>query len=380
MEKHRFDTVAIHAGEEDFRLMGGVNPPIFYSSSYIYADETDELKYPRLSNTPNLKILNDKIALLEGGEAALVSASGMASISTTLMAVVEPGGHVLAQTGLYGTAQYFLKQDFPAMGYSASFMDMTRPETWEKELRPNTKAIYVECLTNPLLEVADFEAIVAFAKTKGLVTIIDNTFLTPLNFRPINVGFDLVLHSCTKYFNGHSDIVAGCVVGSKKLIDKIAPKHCHFGGVLDPNAAYLLNRGLKTLALRMRQHNENALTLAKHLSTHPEIERVVYPGLETHPGYSQAKKYFRGFGGMMAFDIKGDTARTERFLKKLTIPLVAVSLGGVESLMTRPSLTSHKGVSRDDRLKMGLKDHTIRFSVGIEDVRDLIADIDQALS
>ncbi len=377
---HKLETQVIHAGEPQPRAEGAVSMPIYQTAMFLYAGEQSyhDLKYIRLNNTPNHMALHRKLAALEGGEAALVTASGMAAITTALITVLEGGGHLLAQDCLYGGTHDFVTKDFAGMGISYSFLDANAPDTWEKNLRPNTKAIYVEAMTNPTLQVADLEAAARFAKAHDLISLIDNTFASPVNFNPVAHGFDLVLHSCTKYLNGHSDLVAGCVIGREELIQKITHKLNHLGGSLDPHACSLLHRGVKTLVLRMRYQNDSALALARFLESNPSIEKVNYPGLESHPHHARAKKLFNGFSGMMSFELKGGIAEAEKFMSRLKIPLIAPSLGGVESLVTRPSQTSHAGMSPEDRRRSGISDKLIRLSVGIEATEDLIEDFQQA--
>ncbi len=263
----RLETQVVHAGEPRPRIDGAVEMPIFQSATFEYRGEAryDDVRYLRLNNTPNHLALHAKLAALEGAQAALVTASGMAAITTTLLTVLSAGDHLLAQSCLYGGTHDFVTREFKGLGLSADFIDADRPDSWRKQLQPNTRAIYVEAMTNPLLEVADLTAVVEFARAHGLVTLIDNTFASPVNFRPIPAGFDLSLHSATKYLNGHSDIVAGAVIGRGDLIERIRHKANHLGGSLDPHAAFLLNRGLKTLVLRVRYQNDSALKLAQFL-------------------------------------------------------------------------------------------------------------------
>jgi cystathionine beta-lyase/cystathionine gamma-synthase len=246
-------------------------------------------------------------------------------------------------------------------------------------LRPTTKAIYVETISNPLLQIADLKAVVEFAKAHGLVSLIDNTFCSPINFRPPEWGFDLSLHSCTKYLNGHSDIVAGAIIGRGGLVEKIRHKLNHLGGSLDPHACFLLHRGMKTLAVRVRYQNESALKIAQFLEGHRAIEKVNYPGLEGHPGHQRARELFDGFGGMLSFELKNGAEGAERFIQNTTLPVIAPSLGGIETLITRPVTTSHSGLSPEERQKMGISEGLIRVSVGIEATEDVIEDFEQAL-
>ena len=379
--KRRIETTLIHAGEPKPRIMGAVSLPIFQSSTFEYGgqDSYHDLKYIRLNNTPNHIALHQKLAALEKGEAAIVTASGMAAITTTLLTILKSGDHFLAQECLYGGTHDFLTKDLPALGITFDFIDGNDPGSWKDKLRANTKAVYVETITNPLLQVADLKALVQFARECGIISIIDNTFASPINFRPPVWGFDLSLHSCTKYLNGHSDIVAGAVIGRADLIKKILHKLNHLGATLDPNTCFLLHRGIKTLAVRVKHQNESALAIARYLAQHPAIKTVNYPGLESHPKHQMAKELLDGFGGMLSFELTGGLAAAERLINNVTLPICAPSLGGVESLITRPATTSHSGMSYKERESLGISDSLIRLSVGIEAKEDLIADLDQAL-
>lgn len=378
--KH-LETKLIHAGEPEPLISGAVSMPIFQSSTFEYTGQTSyhDLKYIRLNNTPNHIALHQKLASLENAEAALVTASGMAAISTTLLTVLSSGDHLLVQDCLYGGTHDLITRDFAPFGISFDFIDGDDPDSWKNQLRPNTKAIYFETITNPLLQVADLKAVVEFAKTHGLVSMIDNTFSSPINFRPPEWGFDLSLHSCTKYLNGHSDIVAGAVIGRADLIEKIRHKLNHLGGSLDPHACFLLHRGMKTLAVRVKYQNGSALKIAKFLEDHPAIEKVNYPGLESHPGHQRARELFDGFGGMLSFELKNGIEAAERFIQNTTLPIIAPSLGGIETLITRPATTSHSGLSPKDRQKLGISEGLIRVSIGIEATEDIIEDFKQAL-
>jgi len=378
----RIDTKLIHAGEPEPRIMGAVSMPIFQSAMFEYAGETSyhDLKYIRLNNTPNHVALHEKLAALENAEAALVTASGMAAISTALLSILSTGDHLLAQDCLYGGTHDFVTKDFHTFGISYDFIDANDPESWKKKLQPNTKAMYVETITNPTMQVADHKAIVEFAKAHGLVTLIDNTFASPINFRPSEWGFDLSLHSCTKYLNGHSDIVAGAIIGRAGLVERVKHRLDHLGGSLDPHACFLLHRGIKTLGVRVRCQNESALKIAKFLHDHPAVEKVNYPGLDTHPQHARAGKLFDGFGGMLSFELKGGAKAAQQFMQHTTLPIIAPSLGGVETLLTLPAKTSHSGMSAEDRRALGISDGLIRLSVGIEATEDIIEDFQQALT
>jgi cystathionine beta-lyase/cystathionine gamma-synthase len=380
-KNHRIDTRLIHAGEPDKRICGAVSLPVFQSSTFEYTGQSsyDDLKYIRMNNTPNHEVLHKKLAALENAEAALVTASGMAAISTTLLALFSPGDHILVQDCLYGGTQDFIASDFAPLGIQFDFIDADDPASWTKKLKPNTRGLYAETITNPLLQVGDLKALPEFAASNGLISMIDNTFATPVNFRPAEWGYDISLHSCTKYLNGHSDIVAGAVIGKQDILKKIAHKLIHLGGSLDPHACFLLHRGMKTLAVRIRHQNRSAQAIAEHLTGHPAIERVNYPGLPDHPGYDRARGLLTGFGGMISFELKGGLAAAERFLQRVSLPIVAPSLGGVETLVTRPATTSHAGMRPDERQAAGISDSLIRLSVGIEDTQDLIEDFENAL-
>ncbi len=376
------ETKLIHSGEPSPRFEGAVSMPIFQSATFAYRGETNyhALRYIRLNNTPNHIVLHQKLAAIENAEAALVAASGMAAISTTLLTLLRAGDHLLAQDCLYGGTYDLLTTELPRLGISIDFIDGADPQGWRRLMRPNTRAIYVETISNPLLQVADLREVVKFAREHGLVSIIDNTFASPVNFRPAESGFDLSLHSGTKYLNGHSDIVAGAVIGRADLIETINRGLGHLGGSLDPHACFLLHRGMKTLAVRMRHQNESALRLARFLEQHPGVAAVHYPGLERHPHHLRACELFDGFGGMLSFELKGGVEAADAFLGRITLAISAPSLGGVESLITRPATTSHAGMTREQRQAAGISDGLIRFSVGLEAAEDLIDDFARAFA
>lgn len=361
---------------------GAVVLPIFQTAMFETGDQAeryDDIRYLRLSNSPNHLVLQRKLAALENAESALVTASGMAAISTTLLALLRAGDHLLVQDCLYGGTHDLLTKDLPAFGITFDFIDPADPASWGASLRPGTKAIYLETISNPLMEVADLEAAVAFARARHLVSIVDNTFASPVNFRPVEHGFDLSLHSATKYLNGHSDIVAGACIGRAELVAAVRRKLNHLGGSLDPHAAFLLHRGLKTLAVRVAHQNRSAQAIAEFLASHPAVAAVHYPGLPTHPDHARARALFDGFGGMMSFEVHGGAEDAEAFMRRTRIPVVAPSLGGPETLVTRPAATSHLGMARADRERLGISDRLIRMSVGLEATEDLIEDLDQAL-
>lgn len=375
---HGLSTQAIHAGEMRPRVEGAVCLPIFQSSTFAYAgqDDYDALVYMRLNNTPNHKVLHAKLAALEGTEAALVTSSGMSAITSALLALLTSGEHMIAQNVLYGGTHSFVTQDLADYGIGHTRVDPLEPSSWKAALLNSSKIFYVETLSNPLLQIPELELIVAFCKEHGLLSVIDNTFASPINFRPAELGFDVVLHSATKYLNGHSDIVAGVIAGSDAVVKRVLHRLNHLGGSLDTHACFLLHRGLKTLKLRVQQQNRNAQALAEWLEA--QGARVNYAGLPTHASYERGRRWLQGCGGVLSFELPGDVEQTRRMLDALELPLQAPSLGGVESLVTRPCTTSHAGMTPAERKEAGISDKLVRFSVGIEDEADLLADFAQA--
>ena len=377
--KKSLDTRLVHAGEPEPRIMGSVTMPIFQSAMFEFSSPDDDIRYVRLSNNPSQVALQQKLAALEGAESAIVASSGMAAISSALLSTLSPGDHLLAQSQLYGGTHSFLTTFLTDYGVTFDFIDPVDPEAWKRAVKPQTRALYVETISNPLIQVGDLSGLAAFAKDHGLVSLIDNTFASPINFRPHEWGFDLSIHSASKYLNGHSDLVAGAVIGTEEHIERVRTKIVQLGGSLDPHACFLLHRGVKTLALRMDRQNRSALALATALDGHGATRRVNYAGLPGSPSYEHARKHLGGFGGMLSFELHGGLPATERFLSNLTIPVLAPSLGGVETLVVRPALTSHSGLSPEDRARTGVSDHLVRVSVGIEGTEDLVDDFTQAL-
>jgi cystathionine beta-lyase/cystathionine gamma-synthase len=377
----RVETKLIHAGEPRPRPERAVAMPIYQSSTFEYTGASDyhDVQYIRLNNTPNHVALHAKLAALEGTEQALVAASGMAAISSTLLSLLSAGDHVLAHDGLYGGTFDFLTKDLPRLGITCTFVDASRPETWASQVTPRTRVFYVETMTNPLVQVVALDQVARFARERGLVSITDNTLATPINFRPVEHGFDLVVHSATKYLNGHSDIVAGAVAGRAGLVGPVKHKLDHLGGSLDPHACFLLQRGLKTLALRVRYQSQSALELATYLARHPRVAQVNYPGLERHPHHARAKQWFAGMGGLMSFELVDGLPGAEQLFQRLKLPISAPSLGGPETLITRPATTSHAGLPAEVRRRQGITDGLVRLSVGLESTQDLIEDFAAAL-
>lgn len=376
----RIETKLIHAGEAEPKIAGSVTMPIFQSSTFEHGggEGQDEVRYIRLNNTPNHLALGQRIAALEETEAALVTGSGMAAISSALFAFLQAGDHVVAHRALYGGTHGLFTGDLPRFGIHTTFVDAGDVSAVRAAIRPETKVVYVETMTNPLCEVVDLRGVAALAREAGVISMIDNTFASPVNFRPATVGFDLVLHSASKYLNGHSDLVAGAVAGSAAHVEAVKHKLDHFGGTLDPHACFLLSRGMRTLALRVRQQNQSALALSRWLSERHDVARVSYPGLERDPSHARAKALFAGAGGLFAFELTSAEA-ARRFLGKVHLATAAPSLGGTETLVTQPRTTSHRLVPEKECLALGITPGLVRVSVGLEAVEDLIEDFDQAL-
>ncbi|WP_350291715.1 PLP-dependent aspartate aminotransferase family protein [uncultured Croceitalea sp.] len=372
------NTICTHVGEVKDEQFKGAVSPIYMASSYAFEDVAVK-RYPRYFNTPNQEALCKKIATLEHAESALIFGSGMAAISHALMAFLKAGDHIILQQTLYGGTYNFAVTQFEKYGISYSFTEGWTAEDFEKEIQPTTKVIYIETPSNPLLTITDVEAIAQVSKKYGFISMIDNTFASPVNQNPIDFGIDIILHSATKYMGGHSDICAGAVAASQEHIHTIWESSICFGGSLSDQTVWLLERSLKTMGLRVRAQNENAQKMAEFLLSHNEIDAVYYPGLESHPDHELAKRQMNGFGGMLSFELREGINPSE-FMKNLQLIKPSMSLAGVESTMLLPVLTSHALMSPEDRFKQGIKDGLIRFSIGIEEIEDLIADIEQALA
>ena len=375
MKKKQFETQCVHEGQLKDKQYKGAISPLYMSTAYSY-EETD--RYPRYFNTPNQAGLAKKIAALEGAEEGLIFGSGMAAISTALLAYLHKGDHVVLQNDLYGGTTNLVVEHFNKYGIEYSFADALDAASFEAKIQSNTKVIYVETPSNPLMKIVDLAAIAMLAKKYQLVSMIDNTFASPVNQNPIAFGIDIVLHSATKYLGGHSDILAGAVACSAAHMERIFSIAKSLGGNLSDISAWLLERSIKTLAIRVKQQNQNALALAHFLEEHPLISKVYYPGLASHPDHALAKKQMHGFTGMMSFEMTAVVDRSA-FEKSLDIIQPVVSLAGVESTITIPSITSHKLLSPEGRLKQGITDNLVRFSVGIETLEDLKRDVDNAL-
>jgi cystathionine beta-lyase len=374
----RKDTQCVHSGTHKDQDTRGLNTPIYTSSSYEYLDVPDNV-YPRYFNTPNQKSLIDKLCALENAEDGLIFSSGMAAISTVMLTFLSSGDHVVLQRDIYGGTHHFATAEFERLGIDYTFVS-NRTEDIERTLQKNTKIIYIETPSNPLLLITDIASTVQIAKANNALSVIDNTFATPINQNPLDLGIDIVAHSGTKYLGGHSDLCCGAVLARKDLVDKIWAKAANFGGSLNAISCYLLERSLKTLGVRVEKQNQNAQIVADHLQKNPHIQKVNYPGLQTHPDHEVAKKQMRAFGGMLSFELHGRAPDPERFLKNLKLIAPALSLGGVETIICSPATTSHEKITDAERAELGITDHLLRLSVGIENPADLIADIDQALS
>ncbi len=382
-------TKSVHAGQYDDPNTNALGTPIFQCSTFYLNESSynaieegrgrDEMIYTRYGN-PSQWSVQEKLSALENAESSIVFSSGMAAISSTLLAVLDKGSHIVSSRDIYGGTYNFLYEDLDRFGMSVTFTSPTNIEEIEAAIQDNTKVLYFEALTNPLLKMAPIEEIVSLGKKYNLRVIIDNTFLTPYNVKPLNLGVDLVVNSATKYLNGHSDLIGGTVSGSRKLIDRIWPQMLKNGGSMDPHACFMLERSLKTFALRMRTHNANALELATYLEDHPKIKKVNYPGLASYNQHELAKKQLKGKNsGMISFEIEGGDAKAHSLLKTLKLPKEATSLGGVESLISLPYNTSQASLTKEQQKEIGINDGLIRLSVGIEDIEDLITDFEQAI-
>jgi cystathionine beta-lyase/cystathionine gamma-synthase len=387
MKKHLFrqETEAVHGGKSMDKKNGPLTSPIYQTSTFEVTDMQEQVRatptdhfYTRYGN-PTHTVAEDSIAELEGTEAALLFSSGMAAITTSMLSLVKAGDHIVAQRDIYGGVTKFLSQWLPKLGIETTFVDTNDMEQHERAIRPNTKLLHVESPTNPTVRVVDLEKIAALARKHGLITTIDSTFATPINCRPAEWGIDLVLHSGTKYFGGHSDLICGIATGRRDLIEQIHNTRTTLGGCMDPHAAFLLLRGMKTMAVRVERQNESALRIAEFLSQHPKVARVHYAMLKDHPDYAIARKYLAGAGCVVSFEVEGSGADACRVGEGLSLFALAPSLGGVDSLVSIPVLTSHAMIAPELRKKMGVTEQMIRLSVGIEHVEDLIADLEKGL-
>ncbi|MFS4455566.1 trans-sulfuration enzyme family protein [Maribacter sp. 2304DJ31-5] len=372
------NTICTHVGQLEDKQYKGAVSPLYMSSSYAF-DDVAVKRYPRYFNTPNQEGLSKKIAALEHAESALIFGSGMAAVSTSLMAFLRAGDHVILQQTLYGGTYNLITEEFSKYGIEYTFTEGWEPKDFEAKLKENTKVIYIETPSNPLLTITDLEGVVRIAKKYGLISMIDNTFASPINQNPIDFGIDVVLHSATKYMGGHSDICAGAVASTAEYIEQIFHLAKNFGGSLSDYTVWLLERSIKTMGLRVKAQNENALTMANFLNDLGDIATVYYPGLSSHKDHDIAKKQMKGFGGMLSFELKPHLDAS-LFQKSLKLIKPSMSLAGVESTVLSPTQTSHALMTPEVRVGQGISDGLIRFSVGIEEPEDLMEDIEQALT
>lgn len=371
------NTICTHIGELEDKTFKGAVSPLYMSTSYDYED-VDVKRYPRYFNTPNQEALCLKIAALEHTESALIFGSGMAAVSTALLAFLKKGDHMVVPRQIYGGAYNLIVEEFPKYGIEFTFIEGTGLADFEDAIRPNTRVLYLETPSNPLLTLTDLQALGTLGRSRRLTTLIDNTFASPINQNPADYGIDIIIHSATKYMGGHSDICAGAVAASSVHIDRIFQLAKNLGGSLSDYTVWLLERSIKTMGLRVRAQNENALELARYLDEHPDIQKVYYPGLPSHPNHDIAKAQMHGFGGMLSFEL-APHLDLRRFMRSLQWIKVSMSLAGVESTLLAPAKTSHGLLSPEERHKAGIRDGLIRFSTGIEDIEDLKADLAQAL-
>lgn len=381
-------TLSVHGGEKRRKPENVLTTPIYQTATYPFADMVERkaynegklsrFTYGRYGN-PTQKVAEEKLAALEGGEAALLFSSGMAAITTSFLTFLSQGDHVLFVDQCYWQTRTFATELLPRLGVEVGFVPCWAPGKVEAAVRRNTKVIFTEIPTNPHLHVPDLRELAEVARSCGAVLIVDSTMATPINLRPLKLGADVVIHSATKYLGGHNDLLAGAVISDAETIEKIRETQAYLGGIPDPHGAYLLIRGLKTLALRVKHQNRAALTVAEFLEGRSEVRRVYYPGLPSHPHHEVAKRQLSGFGGVVSFELDADAEKTSRFLDALKIPFLASSFGGVESLVEQSALTSFCKFTPEERAELGIADSLVRLSVGLEDPEDLVSDLDQAL-
>ena len=380
MKDHKklgINTTCVHVGEVKDEQFKGAVSPIYMSTSYAF-DNVDIKRYPRYYNTPNQEMLCEKIAALENTEDALIFSSGMAAISTAMFAFLQQGDHVIIQQVIYGGTYNLIVTEFDKYGIEYSFTESGNIADFKSLIKENTKIIYIETPSNPLLGITDMQAIADLSKVENIITMIDNTFASPINQVPVNFGIDIIIHSATKYMGGHSDISAGAIAASKKHIELIWKTAINLGGNLSDQTVWLLERSLKTLNIRVKEQTKNAQIMAEYLDSNPNINTVYYPGLKSHPQYELANKQMKGFGAMLSFELK-EGIDAMKFQNHLQVIKPSMSLAGLESTTVSPAETTHALLSEEERLNRGIREGLIRFSVGIEEVEDLIADIEQAI-
>jgi len=373
-------TLVVHAGNEGRDVDTPVVHPLVQSVNFIQeVGSGSGLRYPRYGNAPNAEVVQRRVAALEGSEAAVLLASGMGAIACALIALLRPGDHLIASSRIYGGANTLFTKEFAGLGIQVTLVDPMESRAWRKKLRKETRAIFLETPVNPSCRVIDLRPVSYVTKEEGIALVVDSTFASPINLRPLEHGADVVVHSATKYLNGHHDVLGGIVCGTASYVEEVRQKMMLWGQAPDPFAAWLLDRGLKTLDVRVRRHNENAMRIAEWCTQQKEIRAVHYPGLATHPDHEVAKAMLDGFGGMMAIELAGGGRAAEKFLRRLKLIRHSPSLGGADSLVSEPRFTSHAHLSAEARANAGIPDGFLRLSIGIESANDLIRDIDQAL-
>jgi cystathionine beta-lyase/cystathionine gamma-synthase len=382
MEPREPDTLVVHGGDGQRATGDPVVPPLVQSATFFGGAPGDggELLYSRYGTNPNQVRVARKMASLEGAEDGLAVASGMAAITLTLLSLMRAGDHLIASSHLYGATRLFMEKELPRRGVEVTFVDPDNPRSWRSAFRRSTRALYMEIPTNPTLRIFDPRPVGRLAEQKGVLLVVDATFATPVNLRPLEVGADVVVHSATKYLGGHSDLVAGVVCGPEPLIDEVRSLLKLYGPALDPHAAWLLDRGLRTLSVRMERHDRNATELARWFQERPEVGRVVHPSLPDHPDHELARELFRSTGGMLGVVLAGGGPAADAFVGELRLAAVAPSLGGVETLVSLPRLTSHRSMSRAERERLGIEEGFVRISVGLEGVSDLREDFARGLA
>jgi methionine-gamma-lyase len=389
MNENPLYTISVHAGSNTNKYSGSITVPIYQSAVFAFPDAEQGAAihegsqpgyfYGRRGN-PTQTELEKALSEIEGGEAAISFSSGMAAISETLFALLKPGDHIVASDSLYAMTNALLNEILSPAGVEVTYIDASDSSNFSSAIKKNTKIFYLETPANPTLKLVDIQLTVQIAKKKNIKVIVDNTFATPFNQRPVYMGVDVVIHSASKYIGGHGDLIAGALIASEEIVHTVRWNiNKIFGGVIAPNIAWLVLRGIRTLALRMERHNSNALKIAKYLEEHPKVEKVYYPGLPSHPQYELAKKQMQGFGGIIAFEVRG-LEEGRKLVNKLKLCTLAVSLGNVETLIEHPSSMTHAYITREERLAVGITDGLLRLSVGIERVEDIISDLEQGLN
>ena len=390
IENSGFNTKAVHAGCDPKEQKGAVSTPIYQTSTFafenadhgaaLFAGKEKGFIYTRIGN-PTVENLEKAVAALEGGRHALATSTGMSAVTTLYMALLSAGDHMISTAAVYGPSRNVMERDFHRFGVESSYVDTSNLEEIEKAVKPNTKLLYIETPANPTISISDLAGCVEIAKKHNLITVCDNTFATPLLQKPLDFGIDIVLHSMTKFINGHGDVVAGMLVmNDDELFTKVRGCLLYHGGTIDPHQAWLVHRGLKTLGIRVERETENAMKVAEYLENHPKVAWVLYPGLKSHPQYAIYEKQMTGAGAVMSFEVKGGLEAGKTIMNSVELFTLAVSLGGIESLIQHPASMTHAGVSKENREASGITDGLIRISVGIEEFEDLKADLEQALA